>query len=354
MSRQPGSRRGVASCSTWRATTDPPPSLGPCPTTGSHRTRDQPAPACPARAARQDRPPACSHRSCTAQPPHRTSPSFHTRRPQRPEPAGTRTAHPCSPPVDRTRPTLTSLSATSSVIPSMATIRRPANQHPGVPAASQRSRNPLEQDTEPVPIRGAHEPGRSPTSKATAPARVAGVGPRQPVGHQPQHVLIRAVRMQRQPDREIRHRLRRQRPMPLLTPTALSNHLVHHISREHLRHHPHRHHIRQTPSRLRLHPTSTRHDPKLHQSSSNWTVLRLARRSSPSGISSRRVFGTPTPCTKDPTRTVDGKLGSWPSPRRRAWPPASCSCRVGSCDGIRAVRTSRGRSPAAAGTTDRT
>jgi hypothetical protein len=63
--------------------------------------------------------------------------------------------------------------------------------------------------------------------------------------------------------------------MPLLSSTTLRDHLIHQLGGKHLRHHPDRHHIRQPPRRLRLHPTSTRHTPKLHTCSSNWTVLRL-------------------------------------------------------------------------------
>ena len=93
--------------------------------------------------------------------------------------------------------------------------------------------------------------------------------PRQPVGQQRQHVLIRALRVQRHPDREVRHHPRRQRPMPLLSPPRLGDHLIHHRRREHPRQHPHRHQIRQPTIRLRLPPTRTRHPTKLHRCNTN-------------------------------------------------------------------------------------
>ena len=45
--------------------------------------------------------------------------------------------------------------------------------------------------------------------------------PRQPVGQLGQHILIRALRVQRHPDREVRHHPRRQHTMPLLSPPDL-------------------------------------------------------------------------------------------------------------------------------------
>src|SRR5680860_1573279 len=46
------------------------------------------------------------------------------------------------------------------------------------------------------------------------------VRPRKPVGDHRQHVLIRALGVQRHPHREVRHRAGRQRPPPLLRPAT--------------------------------------------------------------------------------------------------------------------------------------
>ena len=73
----------------------------------------------------------------------------------------------------------------------------------------------------------------------------------------------------RHPDREISHHPRRQRPMPLLSPADLSDHLIDQGRRKHPGQHTHRHQIRQPTIRLRLPPTRTRHAHKLHPCSLN-------------------------------------------------------------------------------------
>ena len=93
--------------------------------------------------------------------------------------------------------------------------------------------------------------------------------PRQTVGQQRQHVLIGALRVQRHPDREVRHHPSRQRPMPLLGPARLGDHLIDQRRREHPRQHPHRHQIRQPPLRLRLHSNPHEAPTKLHRCSLN-------------------------------------------------------------------------------------
>jgi hypothetical protein len=94
-------------------------------------------------------------------------------------------------------------------------------------------------------------------------------GPRQAIGQQRQDVLVRALRMQRHPDREIHHHPSRQRPMTLLPPARLRDHLIHQLRRKRARQHSHRHEIRQPTIRLRLDPSSARHPNKLHQCSPN-------------------------------------------------------------------------------------
>ena len=93
----------------------------------------------------------------------------------------------------------------------------PRQPHPGVSAdpngaATRANSAPA------APTPAEHGPGRSPTSTAAVRLRPSR-GPRQPVGQQRQHILIRALGVQRHPDREVRHRPRRQRPMTLLGPT---------------------------------------------------------------------------------------------------------------------------------------
>jgi hypothetical protein len=67
----------------------------------------------------------------------------------------------------------------------------------------------------------------------------------------------RTLGVQRHPHREVRHRPGRQRPPPLLRPTTLSDHRVHHLRGENLRQQTHRHQIRQPPVR-RLPPGAIR------------------------------------------------------------------------------------------------
>src|SRR6476620_6772594 len=80
---------------------------------------------------------------------------------------------------------------------------------------------------------------------------------------------IRALRVQRHPDREVRHHPRRQRSMPALGPARLRDHLINQTRREHPGQHPDGHQIRQPPIRLRLLPPGTRHTTKLHRCNTN-------------------------------------------------------------------------------------
>lgn len=89
--------------------------------------------------------------------------------------------------------------------------------------------------------------------------------PRQPVSQLSQHVLIRALGVQRHPDREIRHHPRGQHAVTPLGPAYLSDHLIDQLRREHPRQHAHRHQVGQAPPGLRLLPPSTRHATKLHR-----------------------------------------------------------------------------------------
>ena len=94
-------------------------------------------------------------------------------------------------------------------------------------------------------------------------------GPRETIGQLAQHVLIGALGVQRHPDREVRHHPGRQRPIPLLGPPEVGDHLIDQVRREHLGQHPHRHQIRQPTIRLRLLPSSSRHATKLHRCNLN-------------------------------------------------------------------------------------
>ena len=252
----------------WLATTDPRRSPRPAATTGTRRTRDRRAPTCPARAGRPASRPACSPPSCRRRPRRRRWRGSRTRRAPTTRACGNAARSPLFTPGRPNHSAFTTLSATSRHVPSIATSRRPASHAPGVSTVANGARDPVEQRLHrlgPQPFRAwkiADFDGNF-TGSAIA-AR-----PRQPVGQQAHHVLIRALRVQRHPHREVRHHPRRQRPMPLLGPPRPGDHLIHHLRREHPRQQPHRHQIRQPTIRLRLHPTSTRHPPKLHRCNPN-------------------------------------------------------------------------------------
>ncbi len=89
--------------------------------------------------------------------------------------------------------------------------------------------------------------------------RLSARRPRQAVGQQAQHVLIGTLRMQGHPHREVRHRLRRQRPMPLLLAARRRDHVIDHRRRKRTSQQPDRHQIRQPGFRYGLRPTSTGH-----------------------------------------------------------------------------------------------
>ncbi len=86
--------------------------------------------------------------------------------------------------------------------------------------------------------------------------------PAQTISQQPKNVLIGPLRMQRHPDREVRHHPRRQRPIPLLGPATPGDHLINKPQRKRPRQHPHRHKIRQPP--LRLWASSIQHESPIN------------------------------------------------------------------------------------------
>ena len=139
------------------------------------------------------------------------------------------------------------------------TRRTRARQRPSNPIEQQRHRFRAEAVTSMRDCRLVRQPHRP----------VDTFRPRQPVRDQRQHIHVRTIGMQRHAHREIRHRPSRQRPTPLLSPTALRNHRIHDTSRKHPHQHPHRHHIRQPTIRLRLQPPRTRHTPKLQPCNTN-------------------------------------------------------------------------------------
>ena len=134
----------------------------------------------------------------------------------------------CSPLFTPGRPknsSLPAVSATSRHVPSIATSRRPANHTPGVsgPANGRATRaNNAGQRLRPQPLPSLEDRRLARQPIGLAPPR----RPRQPIGQLRQHILIRALRVQPHPDREVRHHPRRQRPMPLLGPARLSDHLI--------------------------------------------------------------------------------------------------------------------------------
>ena len=210
----------------WPATTGPLRSLRPVATRGTRRTRGRRATPSPARAGRPAPGQRRSPTSCTGRRgvEHRVRAALGQRH------------HPGL----RERRTLTlvhpgpteALVVLGGVGHIQTRSRRspPAAAPPATPPASHRSPTAARPDrTTPSPARTptGPGPGRSPTSTATSPAPSPD-RPRQPVGQQRQHVLIGALRMQRHPDREVRHHPRRQRPMPLLGPTRLGDHLIDH------------------------------------------------------------------------------------------------------------------------------
>ena len=91
--------------------------------------------------------------------------------------------------------------------------------------------------------------------------RLGAARPRQSVSHQPQHILIGPLGVQRHAHREVSHHPRRQRPMPLLGAATPSDHLIDQFRRERATQHAHRHQIRQPPVRLGLAPPRARHPP---------------------------------------------------------------------------------------------
>ena len=207
---------------TWTAsaTTGPPRSPRPAATTRTRRTRDPRAAASRAAAGRpaarasvdlrrRVRPDHGVEHGVRAALGQRHQPGLRERRlltlvhPRPPEER--RRCPACRRHRDRSRrsPPAAAPPATPPASPAVANGRATRSNN-----ASQRLR------TQPVPgledrrLRRQHAP-------APPPRR-----PRQPVGQLRQHVLIRALRVQRHPDREVRHHPRRQRPMPLLGPPA--------------------------------------------------------------------------------------------------------------------------------------
>jgi hypothetical protein len=146
------------------------------------------------------------------------------------------------------------------VVPSIATMPPPSQPQPGAPGSANgvatRSNSAFNgSGTQP----GTGLEDRRLTRQSVGLARHPARSPRQPVGQQTEHVLVGALGVQRHPNREVGHHPRRQRPVPLLSPPNLGDHLINQPRRERPGQHPHRHQIRQPTLRHRLGPSSTRH-----------------------------------------------------------------------------------------------
>ena len=161
------------------------------------------------------------------------------------------------------------VSATSRHVPSIATIRRPANHAPGVsgpPTAATRANNPAAARTPTAP-----EPERSPTSTAIGTAHATPTPT-------PDHRSTAPAHPHTSP-RNTGPSRSRNTPSPApAAPDAAARCAPHsaitsstNVRRKHPSQHPHRHQIRQPTIRLRLTPTRTRHTP-------NYTHVTLTER----------------------------------------------------------------------------
>jgi len=110
-------------------------------------------------------------------------------------------------------------------------------------------------ETQPHPGLKDHRLRRSQT-RLTPPRH-----PRQAIGQLHIHVLVRALRVQRHPDREVHDHASRQHTTPHLHTTRRHDHLIDHPRREHPHQQTNRHQIRQPTIRNQLPPPRTRHDP---------------------------------------------------------------------------------------------